>query len=70
MQCNYDFRLVQQKIEIQMIDGLNRKTLYHMVVNKELEHVWLHKIPWMLRWVQLLVLMDCSCKLIVVVGSY
>ena len=40
-----------------------------MVVDKELEDSWLWKIPWMLRWVKLIVLLDCSWKLVVVYGS-
>ena len=39
-----------------------------MVSEKELEDMWLQKIPCMLRWVQLIVLLDCSWKLVVVVG--
>ena len=39
-----------------------------MVVDKEYEDVWLQKIPWMLRCEQSLMLMDCSWKLVVVVG--
>ena len=37
-----------------------------MVAEKELEDVWLQNIPWILRLVQLLVLMYCSWKLVVV----
>ena len=39
-----------------------------MMAEKELEDLWLQKIPHMLRWVQLLVLLDFSSKLVVVVG--
>ena len=39
-----------------------------MVTEKELEDVWLQKIPLMFCLVQLLVLLDCSWKLVVAVG--
>ena len=39
-----------------------------MVEDQELEDLWLERIPWMLRWVKLLVLLDCSWNLVVVVG--
>ena len=60
--------LSNKKIEIPMLDGFNRETLQQMVVNNYLEDVWLQKIPWMLCQVTLLVMLDFSCKLVVVVG--
>ena len=39
-----------------------------MVLEKKLEDVLLKEIPWMLRWVKFLVLLDCSWKLVAVVG--
>ena len=39
-----------------------------MVAEYELEDLWLQRIKWMLHWVKLLVLLDCSSKLVIVVG--
>ena len=38
-----------------------------MVAEKKFDDVWLQKIPWMLHGEQLLVLVDCIWKLVVVV---